>query len=190
MTATETEYFGSGLGTFPLQGNLSCTGYLAAGAISPGATGADNVLAVYSLPANSFDGAPGNARMLQIQASGSFANNTNAKTTKIIFNPSTAVVGSTVGTGGTTIATSGVYSTTGACGWMLQAQVAKVGAANSNTQVAQETATIVAATHGGIGLPVYPVATENAPILIAITGNAATTATDILLNFFEVSAAN
>ena len=184
MTASLTEYFGNSTATFGLEGNVSSQ--VNAG-VNPGATGADNVLAVYTLPANAFDQA---GRLIEIQASGSFANNTHSKECKIIFNPATAVVGSTVGSGGTTIADTGAYTTTGACGWLLQATVAKYGAAGSNTQIAQETATIIAATHGGIGVPIAATAVESAPILIAVTGNAGTTATDIALNLFSVNACN
>jgi hypothetical protein len=177
---------GANNSNFGLSGNIY-RAVFAAATQNPGATGADNVLAVYSIPAGSFDVA---GRILQITAQGSFANNTNTKTTKLIFNPSTAVVGSTVGTGGTTIATSGAYSTTGACGWLLQATVGKYGAAGSNTQIGQETATIINTTHGGMGVPTALTATESGAILIAVTGNAATTATDIALTMFEVNACN
>ena len=107
--------FGSGTGTFGEEGNLAKT--ISGAGLSPGATGADNVIAVYSLPANSLDGI-GN-RVLTLQAIGSFANNTHTKQVKIIFNPSTAVVGSAVGTGGTTLVDTGSYSTTGAVGWNI-----------------------------------------------------------------------
>ena len=184
--SSNLEQFGSGTGTVLSEGNLYRAQYLAAGAISPGATGADNVLAVYSIPANSFDVA---GRGISITASGSFAANGNTKECKIIFNPSTAVVGSTVGTGGTTIADTGASSGNNV-GWALYANVFKVGANGSNTQYAQETGTVVGATHGGMGVPVYPTATESGAILVAVTGNATTTATDIKLNFVEINAMN
>lgn len=152
---------------------------------NPGATGADNVLAVYSLPANTFDVAN---RSIRILASGSVANNTNTKTVKIIFNPATAVVGSTVGTGGTTLATTGAYSTTGAAAWLLEGEVYKTGAAGSNTQTAISLTNQIAATTVALAVPAAATAKENGVILIAVTGNAATTATDIGLNLFEVSA--
>ena len=142
------EQFGSGTGTVLAEGNIYR--YVNGAGINPGATGADNVLAVYSLPANSFD-AIGN-RGLSIQAWGSFANNTNAKRSKIIFNPTAAVVGQAV-SGGTVIADTGSYSTTGAVGWNIGAQVFKYGAANSNTQYGQETNVIIGSTHSGLGLP-------------------------------------
>ena len=157
---------------------------------SPGATGADNVLAVFSLPANSFDVA---GRVLNIEALGTFANNTNSKRVKVIFNPATAVVGSTVGTGGTTIVDTGAWTTTGLTGFNVQAQVTKYGLPNSNTQLATPIGVVLGMTHGGIGSGSainLVTAVENAPILIAVTGNAATAATDILLYQVQINVFN
>lgn len=180
--------FGSGTGTFLEEGNLARAAYLSAGAINPATTVADNVLAVYTLPANSFDGT--GQRGLCITASGLFGATANAgKRAKINFNPSTAVVGSTVGSGGTVIADTTATTASG-LGWQLITNVFKVGAANSNTQYAQQAAAVIGATHGGVGVPVYPTATENAVIYIAVTGSATTALTDVALNFFEVNAMN
>lgn len=151
---------------------------------NPGATGADNVLAVYSLPANTFDTA---SRSIKIRAVGSFAGNTNAKTVKIIFNATTAVVGSTV-TGGSTIASTGAYVVGTATGFSIEAEVYKLGAAGSNTQTGVNASNLVGATNAAILAPVAITAKENANILIAVTGNAATTATDIGLLVLEVTA--
>lgn len=156
---------------------------------SPGATGADNVLAVFSIPANSFDIA---GRVLNIEALGTFANNTNSKRVKVIFNPSAAVVGSTV-TGGTTIVDTGAWTTTGLTYFNVGAQVTKYGAANSNTQIAVPTGVVLGTTHGGAGAGTginLTTAVENAVILIAVTGNAATTAADILLYQVQINVYN
>jgi hypothetical protein len=152
---------------------------------SPAATGGDIVMQVYTLPANFFDQAN---RQLEIWASGSFAANGHTKECKIFFNCTTAVVGSAV-TGGTAIADTGA-STGNNVGWELQAIVSKYGLPGSNTQIYQEQGTVVGTTHGGCGLPGTLTATENGAILIAVTGNATTTATDILLNFFATNALN
>jgi len=182
-SATQTQ-FGSSTGYFLEEGNLYR--FVSGAGVAPAATGNDVVLAVYTLPASSFDIA---GRGLSLTAVGAFAATNNNKTVKIIFNPATAVVGSTVGAGGTTVATTGV-STGNAVGWQLCTNIFKYGAAGSNTQYAQETATIVGTTHGGMGLPALATATESGAILIAVTGNAATATSDILLNFFEVNAMN
>jgi hypothetical protein len=190
--SSNLEQFGSGAGTVLAEGNLYRL--ISAAGVNPGATAADNVLAAYTIPANSFDGT-GN-RGISIMAAGSFANNTNAKRIKIIFNPATAVVGSTVGASGTTIADSGSYSTTGQQGWQMSANVFKYGAANSNTQYGQCSGIAIGIAHLGLGsalaagLPQLMTATENAPILVAVTGNATTAATDIALNFVEINAMN
>jgi hypothetical protein len=150
-----------------------------AAGISPGATGADNVLAFFSIPAGSF-AAAGNG--LYIAAYGSLANNGNNKRVKIIFNPATAVVGSTVGAGGTTLADTGTYSTSALSAFTLEATIFKYGAAGSNTQIGINGENTVAATSETLVTPQLMTATESAAILIAITGNAGTAVTDILLN--------
>jgi hypothetical protein len=179
--------FGSGTGTFLEEGlvnrQVSATG------VQPGGTAADNVLAVFSLPANSLDGISN--RGLSITAQGSFGATANNKTLKIIWNPASAVVGSTVGAGGTVVATSGVVATNGGT-WLLQGAVFKYGAANSNTQICFNQGTVNGAVHGGVGTsaPALATATENGAILIAITGNAATVASDIVFNLLTILAQN
>jgi len=157
--------------------------------ISPAATGADKVLAVYSLPAGALDIAN---RILDIQAQGSFVNNgTNAKTVKIIWGATAAVVGQTV-SGGTAIAS--IVVTTGSAansgGWQMMASVSKYGAAGSNTQLALHQTSQSGSTPGALLAPSLLTSAENAPILIAITGNAATTASDIVFNFLQITGFN
>ena len=180
--SSASSQFGSGTGTFLEEGNL----IRQTGAVNPGATGADNVLAVYSLPANSLDIA---GRCLNIFAQGNVANNTNSKRVKIYVGCTTAVVGSTV-TGGTVVADTGAYTTTGAAGWIVEANVVKYGANGSNTQYGLHASAQVGATVGSLLVSSALTMTESGAILIAVTGNAATTATDITLNFFEVNAMN
>jgi hypothetical protein len=183
MTATENEFFGSGSATFGLEGNIACQ---ASAGVNPGATGADNVLAVFSIPANSFDQA---GRAVSIAAIGGFAANTNTKRVKIIVGAASAVVGSTIGSGGTTIADTAAVTTNGA-GWSLGASVVKYGAAGSNTQQGIHSAAQVGSAVAALITPASLTLTENLPILVAVTGNATTTATDIALNAFEVNACN
>jgi hypothetical protein len=78
-------YFGGGTGSFGREGNLSRQ--IVSAGVNPGATGADNVLAVYSLPGGSFDAA---GRGIAISAQGSFGATGNNKRVKIIVNPATA----------------------------------------------------------------------------------------------------
>jgi len=183
MTATESEVFGNGTGNFGLEGNLVSQ---ASAGVNPAATGADNVLAVYSLPAGSFDQA---GRVIEISASGGYAANGNTKTVKIIVGAASAVVGSTIGSGGTTIASSGAVATNGA-GWSLEASVVKYGAAGSNTQQGIHSAAQNGSAVAALITPASLTLNEALPILIAVTGDAATTATDIALNFFAVNAQN
>lgn len=164
-------------------GNINVQVPGVAGGVSPGATGADNVIAVFSLPANFFDKA---GRALSVTAFGNFAANANTKTVKLFFNPSAAVVGATI-TGGTLLATTGAVATNNGA-WVVGGNVTKRGAANSNTQTATSNGAMAGAVATGVSLAVDTVAVENAPILIAVTGNAATTATDIIFSMLEVTA--
>lgn len=176
--------FGGGLASFPEEGNVNRQ--ISAAGIQPGATGVDSVLAFYSLPAGSFDVL---GRGLAFQANGSFAATGNNKRLKLIFGATTAVVGSAV-VGGTTICDSNTVATNGG-GWMITGEVFKYGASGSNTQLGFSTGIVVGTTHGGLsGGPVACTAPENAPILIAVTGNATTAVSDIVFNFLAVNAMN
>ena len=179
--------FGSGTATFPEEGNVNRQ--VSSAGINPGATGADNVLAFYSLPANSFDGLTNTNRGLNITAAGQFANNVNSKRVKIYWGCTTATVGSTV-TGGTVIADTGAFTTAANVGWSVSANVFKYGAANSNTQLGIHTQAQMGSSVGTLLIPTLLTATENAAILIAVTGNAATAATDISFQWMEINAMN
>jgi hypothetical protein len=185
--------FGNGAATFgtnpnnPLQmgddGNLVVQP-VAAG-VSPAATGADKIIALATIPAGAFDIAN---RGISILAAGN-APNTNAKTLKIILNATAPVVGQTV-SGGTTIAS---FTGTGAGtngGWQLQANLFKYGAAGSNTQIALHEASQVGLTIGSLTSPSLTTLPENAPITVAITGNATTAVGDIVFNFLQIFAQN
>jgi len=183
MTATESEVFGSGTSSFGLEGNLTAQ---ASAGVNPAATGADKVLAVFTLPSNSLDQA---GRMISIAASGAYAANTNTKEVKIIVGAATAVVGSTIGAGGTTIADSGAVTTNGA-GWQLSGSILKYGAPGSNTQIGSHTQGQNGSAGAALLTPSALTLNEGQPILIAVTGNATTTATDITLNAFTVRGSN
>jgi hypothetical protein len=164
--------------------NVSGQTQVSAAGVSPGATGADNVLAVFTIPANAF-AASGNG--IYIAAYGTFANNGNNKRAKIIFNPATAVVGATVGAGGTTIADTGTYSTSALSAFTLESTIFKYGAAGSNTQMGINGENTVAATVPTLIAPQLMTANESAPILVAVTGNAGSAVADILLNAFVIT---
>ena len=183
--STEVTIFGSSTGAMAAEGNLNRQ--IVAAGVQPASTGSDIVLAVYSLPANAFDVL---GRGLTITAAGSLAANTNTKTIKLIFNATTAVVGSAV-TGGTAICTSGLVTTAAAGGgWQAQGSVFKYGAAGSNTQLCIHDQFQSGNALGAMIGPSLTTAVESSPILIAITGNAATTASDIIFNWLEVNAMN
>jgi len=182
--SSNLEQFGAGTATILAEGNVSRQ--ISSAGIIPGATGADNVLAVFSIPASSFDIAGGG---VGVTAQGSFGATANNKRLKLVFNPATAVVGSTVGAGGTTIADTGTVATSGG-GWSLQANVFKYGANGSNTQIGLHQQAQIGNAVAALLAPSLITATESAAILVAVTGNATTAASDIVFNFLEVNAMN
>ena len=179
--------FGAGTATFLEEGNISRQVPGVTGGVNPGATGADNVIGVYSIPASSFDQA---GRGVTMTAAGNFAATGNNKRCKLIINPATAVLGSTVGAGGITISDTGTVAQNGGA-WVLMGSLFKRGANGSNTQVAIPGGVLLSASHAGATAACQEVtATESGAILLAVTGNATTAASDILLSFFEVNAMN
>jgi hypothetical protein len=183
MPSAELTNFGSGGQTFPEEGNIY---RLTTAGTNPSSTGSDYVVATFTLPANSFDVA---GRGVNVLSQGSVANNTNAKRIKLYFGCTTATIGSVV-TGGTVIADTGSYTTTGAAGWSLEANVFKYGNTGSNTQEALHMSAQVGGVVGSLLVPTALTATESSPILIAVTANATTATTDIIFNFFEINAMN
>jgi len=178
--------FGGGTGTFGRAGRIYRE-IDAAAPVNPAGTGTDYVISVFSLPASSFDLL---GRGLRVTAKGTLGSNTANKTVKIIVNPATAVVGSAVGAGGITACSTGVISTSGAAGgWQVEAEIEKYGANGSNTQLVTPHGAIGGGTHlGAGGAPQLATATESGAILIAITGNCGTTATDIALYKHDIDA--
>jgi hypothetical protein len=158
--------------------------------VNPATTAADIVLAVYEIPAGAFSE---NTSTLYAWAAGTFAHNANTKQAKIVFNPASAVVGQAVGSGGSVIIDTGAYSVNAAVAWLIEAQVIKYGANGSNTQIAVALNVLIGgASYGaGAGSAIQTItAKESAPILIALTGNASTTATDIAANVFQIFGPN
>lgn len=164
-------------------GNLNVQ--ISAAGINPGATGADIVLATYTIPASAFDVAN---RTASLQTAGSFGATANNKRVKIFFGCTSAVVGSAV-VGGTAVADTGTVATNGG-GWALTANVAKYGASGSNTQIAIHNQAQVGAAVSALLAPQLLTASENAGIIVAITANATTAATDIVFNWSELTWSN
>lgn len=177
-TATQAGGAGASGGVAKKSGNLWMQ--TPAGGTAPGLTAADIVVATALIPAGAFDIAN---RNVTITANGNFAGNTNAKTIKIVVAPTTANIGAAV-VGGITIASIGAVTTSGSA-WALGADIIKTGVNGSNTQ----TAIHMQALCGATVQPLTPcqslTLTENATILVAITINCATTATDCSLWNFQ-----
>lgn len=180
--------FGNGTAAFDSSGNINVqTGNPLT---NPASITNDNVLAIYSLPANSLSVA-GNG--LEVTACGNLGNDSQAKRVKLIWNATTAVVGSAVGTNTTSFLLGDTGSTTNAgsaAGWAIQSQVYKYGITGSNTQIGQEIGVIVGAIHGGCGMAAALTTNESLPILIAVTGNATTSVGDISLYNINIEAFN
>jgi hypothetical protein len=177
-TAAQAGGAGPAAATVKASGNLGLVA--AAGGTAPASTGGDIVVGVINVPANAFDVA---GRMLDVFACGSFAANGNTKTVKLIAGATSPTVGQAV-SGGTTIATTGAVTTNGA-GWSLSATIIKTGANGSNTQSAINGAAQCGAASAALTNPQSLTLTENATIPIAVTINAATTASDAKLWMFQ-----
>lgn len=189
-TTEETQFGG---GTALIQASGLIGRQISSAGVQPGATGADNVLAAFTIPAGSFDAGLGSTagRGLSILAQGSFGATNNAKDIKIIFNPATAIVGSTVGASGVTVADTGSVTTAANnVGWSLSANVFKYGAAGSNTQIGMNSQSQVGAVVASMLKPALITAVESGPILVAVTGNATTAASDIVFNALSINAMN
>lgn len=180
--------FGAGTATMDESGNINVqTGNPLT---NPASITNDNVLAVYTLPASSFNAA---GKGLEVTACGNLGNDTQAKRVKLIWNPSAAVVGSAVATNTTSFLLGDTGSTTNGgstAGWAIQSQVYKYGAVGSNTQIGQEIGVIVGSVHGGCGIASALTTNESVAILIAVTGNATSSVGDISLYNINVEAFN
>ncbi len=180
--------FGGGTATLDESGNINVQS--GNPLTNPASITNDNVLAVYTLPANSLNAA---GRGLEITAAGNFAADSQAKRVKLIWGATTAVVGSSVATNTTSFLLGDTGSTTNAgvaSGWCIQSQVYKYGAIGSNTQIGQEIGVIVGSVHGGCGVASALTNNESLPILIAVTGNATSSVGDISLYNINVEAFN
>jgi len=185
--SNEATAFGSGTASIAAEGNVNRQVFAAG--VTPVATGSDIVIGLYTLPASSFDGVAGTNRGLALTAQGSFGATANAKTIKIIANPTTAVVGSVIGAGGTVVATTGVVNTNGS-GWILAADIYKYGAPGSNTQMGLHQASQMGPAVTPLQATSLITAPENAPIIFAVTANCATLGNDVVLNFIQANALN
>jgi hypothetical protein len=151
--------------------------------VSPGATGADNVVGTMILPASAFDIV---GRGIEIYAAGSFAANSDTKTVKVIFNPASATLGSTVGASGTTVVSTGAVTISGG-GWILHGYIFKYGASQqlcsgySVVGPASQASGAVQAT-----APSTAAATDTAGIFLAVTANCVTATSDVVLSHFMV----
>lgn len=172
-----------GTATFADEGNIYRQ--ITPAGVTSGVTGTDVVMMVYTLPAGSFDAA---GRGLTITSAGACAANANAKRVKIIYNPTTAVVGATV-SGGTTIADTGSVTSTSGQGWNVQASVFKYGAAGSNTQEIIHNAAQMGSVIGPLISPTGVTAVESGAIILAVTCNN-TAVGDLLPNWLEINGMN
>lgn len=163
-------------------GNIYCKPLAAA--VNPGGVAGDYVLDFLALPAGSLDAV---GRGLEIFAQGNVATGTNTKQIKLWWNVTAPVIGSLV-SGGTLIADTGSYSTTGATGYSISARVFKT--ATLNSQLCMSAYTQIGVALAAQAACVVAAAVESGAINIAVTGAAGTTATDIAHFFMQVKALN
>jgi hypothetical protein len=183
-----TQFGGSSSALMGEEGNINRQ-ISSAGVQLFGTTGADVILALYTLPASAFDVL---GRGLNILATGSLtAGTVPLKTIKLYWNPTSPaslVVGGSIG-GGSVIASVIAGNVSGG-GWQIEANVFKYGGAGSNTQIALHQASQAGNTVGALLSPTLLTTAENQPIPIAVTGNSILASGDITFSFLEVNAMN
>ena len=188
FTGANTFTLGGSTGTFGTEGNLNVQ--VSAAGVSPAAgsagTPADLVMATYTVPASAFSAA---GKGITIMAAGSFGATSNVKLVKLWVNPATAVVGATIGASGVLICSTASVTTNGT-GWQIEGSLFKYGAAGSNTQIGLHNQAQVGAAVASMLAPNLVTATESGAVLVAITGYASTTVTDVVFNFLQVNATN
>lgn len=181
--------FGSGQAIIGGEGNI----FLSAGTgIQPSATGSEAVLAVCTLPANSFD-QPG--RGITVYALGSLTAGSGAtQRVRLWYNTgSAATAGTLLGTGSagaTVVADTGVVGPNSAGAWNLSALVFKYGAQGSNTQLGVHQQGQVGGTAVALVAPVTLTATESSAINVAATCIGSGVVGNVILNFLQVTASN
>lgn len=193
MPGTALNQFGSGTGTFFPKGLISK--YTSNTGLSPAGTGGDYVISAYTIPASSLDGITN--RGVKVEVWGKFANNGNTKQVKISFNAGAAVVGSliTLAPSGIVAFDTGSFSTSAATGFYGSALLMKYNAAESNNQMCVSGGgwTNIATLGGGTVATASPQGVsgnESGGILVAVTANAGSTATDIIVNQILITAIN
>ena len=152
--------------------------------VNPGGTAGDYVVDIFALAAGSFDIV---GRGLEFTAMGNVANNTNSKRIKLWWNVTAPAIGNVV-SGGTLIADTGAYTTTGAAGYSLTAMIFKT--ATLNTQLCLHQAAQIGATVGSLVAASTASATESGIIYLAVSANVATATTDISHYFTEIFGMN
>ena len=167
--------------------DIGSAGKFISAGTNPSTINGDYIVAVFALPAGTFGVA---GRGVLFEAGGGFASNTNVKRCKLIWQPTTTPVVGALVSGGTTIADTGNYSTTGAVGWSLAADVFKYGAAGSNTQIGIHLGAQIGSTVGALVSPIALTSVESGIIYVALTANATTATTDISVNFFFTNGVN
>jgi hypothetical protein len=201
LAATWIEADASSGGGFQWGSALSSTGYMrttgnvyvdvrAAAGISPSATGAYKILSAVLVPANSLSSV---GRGFKVTVWGAWANNGNTKQIQVVLGATNTVMpaldGTVTVTGGTVIGDSGAV-TTAAGNWILECMLIKTGAPSANTQGSMTTRMQNTATPVALGAWTDQTFVQTNPLLLAVTGNATTTATDIVYQGTIVQAFN
>jgi hypothetical protein len=164
--------FGSGTGVESSAGPISKT--VSSAGINPAFIGSDVVVAVYTIPANSFDGVAGTNRMVRADAWGGFSADVTVKRIKMWFSPNAQAAGNTV-SGGTLMADT-LATTSDGGGWWVSGNVTKYGVANSNTQLVTSNGSMAsgaggAAIDGTLVAPSLTTGLESTSLYISVTCN-------------------
>jgi hypothetical protein len=177
---TEQVQFGSGSALVAADGNInrqsSTTG------INPAFIGADIVVAVYAIPANSLDVAN---RMITAQAWGGFSADATSKHVKMFFSPNIQTASTTI-SGGTVMADT-LATTSNSGGWYVSGNIFNIGA---NTQLITSNGAIAGSAHSGMTAPSVTTGTTTSALYISVTCNNTAATTSSVFNLMTVDAMN
>ena len=181
--------FGSGSAIETPAGPINKT--VSAAGTNPAFIGADVVVAVYTIPANSFDGVAGTNRMIRADAWGGFSGDVTSKRVKLWFSPNIQTASTTI-SGGTLIADT-LATTSNAGGWWVSGNVTKYGAANSATQLLTTNGALAGlnpATNGAMLAPSLTTGMESTSLYISVTCNNTASTLSSTLSLFVVEGLN
>ena len=151
--------------------------------VGPAFLSSDVVLALYTIPANTFDIT---GRTVTATAWGGFASDATSKHCKLWFSPNIQTVSTTI-SGGTLLADT-LATTSNGGGWWVSGNITNTSVASTLSYTSN--GAMAGAVSAGMSAPGTTVSATTSPSYITVTGSATNSSTSILLYLFQVTGAN